>query len=794
MAKKDSEQLDLRFNITLAVFFVALSLAGYLGFAKLRADLFAKEIVALRTRTEALTNRVDDWLSMRKAEVATLANTPTVRTMDWAVSGPVLKAKHERMPWFYIFAHINPDGSYYNSKIDFAKDQNLSDRAHFKASMQGQVYASDPVVSRTLGTDIVAVTSPIFRSDQPGAEIIGVFGGMIDTTTIVQELERFDNGPGSYAFAVNSTGIAIAHPDERRRGNINTKARSLADDPDPGLKALTAAMLQGRAGWLETTIDGRRVVASFVPVSEAQWFIATVTDAHHLRANLRSADYAGVAVFSLLCLAMALVVRYRRLEFRTLNQRREASEEKNRAKSVFLASMSHELRTPLNGILGYAQILLQRPGLSEGDRRYVQGILSSGQHLLSLINRILDLSKIETGKIELEPRPVDLASLLQELVRLFEIEKAKYCAGFRAEVDLGSRRVVIVDPERLRQIVINLVVNGFKYGNKSDVQLTVAIAADPAGGATLAIEVRDGGVGMTQEEVGRAFVAFEQVNRRSEGSGLGLAIVNELVSLMRGEIHIDSQPGAGTLVRVSLPVVFADEAVASSISAARGMPRGLRRGRPCVLLVDDNPANLDMLGGLLSTVGFEAVPTAGVDAAMAAFAERDFDLVITDLVMPHRDGFDLIRSIRSGSRAPATPIVVASASAFPDDQQRSLFAGANAFVAKPIEAIDLLQRIAALLELEYLYDEDALSPQSATPGGESSESVLRRPGATEVLGRIRAAAEVGQLRRVVGLVEGVSDPALKAALRSVLLRSLQEQDSDLLMRDLDAALGEPSHG
>jgi signal transduction histidine kinase len=135
--------------------------------------------------------------------------------------------------------------------------------------------------------------------------------------------------------------------------------------------------------------------------------------------------------------------------------------------------MSHDLRTPLNGILGYAQILLQGRSLDEGGRRHVQGILSSGQHLLSLINRILDLSKIEAGKVELEPRPVDLRSLLQDLVRIYDIEKARFGAAFTWHWPADLSRVVVLDPEKLKQIVTNVVVNAFKYGNRSEVRLSV---------------------------------------------------------------------------------------------------------------------------------------------------------------------------------------------------------------------------------------------------------------------------------------------------------------------------------
>jgi len=236
---KNRDQVS-RSKFTL-LFFILLSVTailGYSGYSALKQELFAEQVLLNESKTEALAVRIDRWLSTRKTEISALANTPVIRAMDWDQSGPFLKAKHESYPWFYIFAQINPDGTYYNSKVDFAKGQNLSDRAHFKASIAGKVYASDPVVSRTLGTDIVAVTSPVFSSDSAGADIIGVFGGMIDTSTIVDELGRFENGEGSYAFAVNTSGIAISHPDEARRGNINTKEPPCLRMPIQGLKSL----------------------------------------------------------------------------------------------------------------------------------------------------------------------------------------------------------------------------------------------------------------------------------------------------------------------------------------------------------------------------------------------------------------------------------------------------------------------------------------------------------------------------------------------------------------------------
>ena len=783
---KPAERVDLRFNLILFAVFGVIALGGYFAFQKIRNELLDEQIKIHAAKTDAVARSIDRWLVTRKTEVSTLANTPLIRSMDWAQAGPFLKAKHEQMPWFYIFAHINPDGSYYNSKVDFAKGQNLSDRAHFKAAMAGRVYASDPVNSRTLNADIVAVTSPIYRSDAKGSEIIGVFGGMIDTSTIVQELSRFSHGPRSYAFAINSSGIAIAHPDTARRGNINTKEISLLKDSDPGLKAIVEAMLERRTGWLLTTVDGQEAYASFAPIAEANWTIATVADAQFMRSGIRIVDYVGIAAFAVLCLIALMVVRFRRLELATLKRQREAVEEKSRAKSAFLASMSHELRTPLNGILGYTQILLQREGRDDTARRHLQVIQSSGQHLLSLINRILDLSKIEAGKVELEPRPVDLPSLLQDLVRIYDIEKARFGAAFTWHWPADLSRVVVLDPEKLKQIVTNVVVNAFKYGNRSEVRLSVQEAAlgdRPA----LAIEVSDSGQGMSAAQLERAFTPFEQVNKGAEGAGLGLAIVKELTQLMGGTVAIDSTPGRGTRVRITLPYERAEAPAVNASPAARGLPAGVRQGRPRVLVVDDNPTNVSFLVELLGMSGFEVSGCPGVDAALELYEARDWDLVLTDLVMPGSDGFELIRRIRGGTKAPDTPIIVLSASAFPGDQVRSMAVGANAFLAKPVDSLVLLHKIAELLRIDYV-DDGLEAPPAETAAADvaaSSLAVLRaHPQAPAVLAQIRSAAELGQILRIEALLAGVTDPALQRALRSLLGTALREQDADLVLHGI----------
>jgi CheY-like chemotaxis protein len=283
-------------------------------------------------------------------------------------------------------------------------------------------------------------------------------------------------------------------------------------------------------------------------------------------------------------------------------------------------------------------------------------------------------------------------------------------------------------------------------------------------------------------------VPFEQVNKTSEGAGLGLAIVSELVSLMGGTITIDSTPGQGTTVSVTLPFEEAAPDMAVLMSSERGMPCGLRGARPRILVVDDNTTNVEFLVDLLHLVGFQVQSAAGVTEALAAHAAQPFDLVITDLVMPDRDGFDLIHAIRRGVHAPQTPIIVASASAFPGDQVRSAAAGANAFVPKPVEALALLQKMAGLLKIEYEYAPVQAEASTSQQGLQHLRETLGQPHAKAAVQELRDAAELGQIRRVEALIGQLQDPVLQRALQDALGTALKEQDSELVLKRLDEVL------
>ena len=730
-------------------------------------------------KTKLLGLRIDDWLRTRKTEISTLGNTPVIRSMDWEQSGPFVKGKHNAMPWFYIFAHINPDGSYYNSKVDFAKGKNLKDRAHVKAALQGRVYASDPVVSRTLGTDIVAVTSPIYQNDSEGAPIIGVFGGMIDTQTINDELAAFRNGPDSYALALTSGGIAISHPDAARRGNINTKAYSLREDNDPGLSELAKKMAANTSGNLDVSVDGQQVYASFLTLTETDWSIATLTDRRTVEADVTNIYAVGAATGVLLFVVYLMSILLIRSQYNRLDQERQISEEKNQAKSVFIANMSHELRTPLNGVLGYAQIMLADPNLQEKARERLSLIVQSGQNLLALINRILDISKLEAGKMELEPHQIHLESYLNDVVRVLEVESKRFSSSLVVTLGTGLSRLIYIDANKCSQIINNIATNAMKYGQGNPVHISAEVANEDAD-RQLRVVIRDEGKGMTDDEVALAFEPFHQTDARREGIGLGLAIVKDIVSLMGGTIHMDSAPGEGTKVTVMLPL-SGDEEVGDQEQTSN-LYETAYRYEGTVLVVDDNPINRDVLESMLTAMGLKVhLAEDGVEA-LGLLDSLELDLLITDLVMPNMDGFELIANVRKAHDSADLPIIVVSASAMPGDQVRAMSIGTNVFLTKPIDQQLLLRHIATIFGAAAQNEERSRRDidsglESSVDIGVASDYDINAEDAA-LIDDIVDAAETGQINQITRRLQQASDTEFGKAIERLLKEPLDRFDFD----------------
>ncbi|NRF68758.1 response regulator [Aquincola sp. S2] len=393
------------------------------------------------------------------------------------------------------------------------------------------------------------------------------------------------------------------------------------------------------------------------------------------------------------------LVRERTAELEAARDRAEVA---NRAKSAFLASMSHELRTPLNGILGFAQLLLLDPDTTERQRKGMTIIQGSGEHLLTLINDVLDLSRIEAGKLDLHPVRFSLPALLKVVADIFRVkaEEKSLFFHYRPAPDLPGGAVA--DDKRLRQVLLNLVGNAVKFTDEGEVSLAVRVVHRHGDQARLRFEIADSGVGIEPEHLQRLFQPFEQagdIERRAGGSGLGLSISRQLVRLMGSEIEVDSALGRGSrfAFELELPVFDTLQPVAPPAPVIVGYEGPRRR----VLVVDDVPINRIVLSELLGKLGFEVDEAANGQEGLDRAQVWRPDLIVLDNVMPVMDGLTATRRLRELPLTKGVPIIAASASASSEHQKASLAAGANAFVPKPIDHLRFLEQVGSLLQLQW---------------------------------------------------------------------------------------------
>jgi two-component system, sensor histidine kinase and response regulator len=380
------------------------------------------------------------------------------------------------------------------------------------------------------------------------------------------------------------------------------------------------------------------------------------------------------------------------------------AEAANRAKSVFLASMSHELRTPLNAVLGFSQLMQTEPTLNESQKESLDIINRSGTHLLGLINDVLEMSRIESGRVAREETNFDLWCTLDTIKEMvWARAKAK---GLRFILDRDSTlpRYIRADERKLKQVIINLVGNAVKFTHHGEITLR---ARPEDGGKVLRFEVEDTGPGIDTKLIPTLFDPFVQGGPNREGVGLGLFISQKLVELTGGRITVRSEPGKGSL--------FSFDLHCESVAATEIAPKSIHRrvGRlapgqtpPRVLVAEDTPESRLLMIKTLQSTGFEVLEAENGMEAVQLFEERQPDLVLMDMRMPVMDGYEAIQRIRSSRQGKTTPIIAVTASAFEEDRQKILALGADNFVSKPMRADELFEKIRLLLGITYIYVEE----------------------------------------------------------------------------------------
>lgn len=659
-------------------------------------------------------NEIDEWLSNLEAKVEMLANTPEVRSMDWDISIPYLIAEDQRLEEFDHFGHTTQQGQRHNTLDTKIKD--FRDREFFQKAIKGEMNISDPALSRADRTQppIVGIASPIYADGDQSQLPVGVLHGSVKVDRVAEVVNQLQYGKNSYAFSLNSKGQAIIHPDQSLMSTVDQPGPSFLDSPNSALASVAQQMLNQQRGIELIKLDNKYYYIAFAPLQEANWSVALVIPKENIHAQLRPFDLIAFVVLLLAGSLIGVLWYVQSSEQTQLKQSkaladaaREAANAANQAKSEFLANMSHELRTPLNGILGYAQILGRSKTLPEKERHGINIIHQCGSHLLTLINDVLDLSKIEARKLELMPQAVHLPSLIQGVVEICQIRAEQKGIEFHYQPDANLPNGIEADEKRLRQVLINLLGNAIKFTDKGSVTLKVDCLSADATTAYLRFLVADTGIGISSEDAAKLFQAFEQVgakSRQAEGTGLGLAISQQIVQLMAGQIQVKSQLGAGSDFFFEVELPLAADWMQKQTTIA-GNIVGYSGTKQHILIVDDRWENRAVLLNLLEPLGFVITEAENGQEGLAKMGEKLPDLVITDLVMPIMDGFEMLKQLRHTQDLKQLKVIVSSASVAQADRQMSLEAGGDDFLAKPVQAQELFDLIAQHLQLSWIYEE-----------------------------------------------------------------------------------------